>query len=365
MKTASRKYPLSITLDFMNKGKIQLGQTVLKQSDNQVRGNLVEIEGEQFYCIEHYDLMPDFFMSVVSDSDQWMFISSNGSLSAGRKDRNHAIFPYYTDDKIHDYYDLTGSKTVILVQKGGNDLLWQPFSKELATVYSIERKILKSIYGNKIIFRERNLDLELEFQYGWFTSDEFGFIKRSSLKNMGEEMVSIRILDGIRNILPAGVEYNFQNEYSNLLDGYKKSELNEETKLGLFMLSSIPVDKAEPSESLKATTVWSSGLAESKVLISDRQIAAFRSGAALRTETDIRASRGAYFLNAEISLPGQRARDWFFVCEADQSTADVANLNHFLSGVSNPAEIVSADIRRGTDRLVSFVANADGLQKTS
>jgi hypothetical protein len=154
----------------MNRAKIQLGQTVLKHSDNQVHGNLVEIDGEKFYCIENYDLMPDFFMTIVSDSDQWMFISSNGSLSAGRKDRDHAIFPYYTDDKIHDYYDLTGSKTIILVQKGGNTHLWQPFSKELAAVYSIERKLLKSIYGNKIIFQERNPDLELEFQYGWFTS---------------------------------------------------------------------------------------------------------------------------------------------------------------------------------------------------
>lgn len=348
----------------MIRAKIQMGQTVLKQSDNKVQGNLVEIDGEKFYCIEHYDLMPDFFMTIVSDSDQWMFISSNGSLSAGRKDRDHAIFPYYTDDKIHDYYDLTGSKTVILVQKGVNAFLWQPFSKELAAVYRIERKLLKSIYGNKIIFHERNLDLELEFRYGWFTSDDFGFVKKSSLLNFGDEPVKVGILDGIRNILPAGVDYNFQNEYSNLLDGYKKSELIEETKLGLFSLSSIPVDKAEPSESLKATTVWSYGLTESKVLISDKQIANFKAGAPLNTETDIRASRGAYFLNAEVSLPGKKEQGWFFVCEADQSTVDVANLNHFLSGGGNPAEIISADIIRGTDRLVSFVANADGLQKS-
>jgi hypothetical protein len=348
----------------MNRAKIQLGQTVLRQSDNQVQGNLVEIDGEKFYSIEHYDLMPDFFMTIVSDSDQWMFISSNGSLSAGRKDRDHAIFPYYTDDKIHDYYDRTGSKTVILVQKGGNTLLWQPFSKELAAVYSIERKLLKSIYGNKIIFQERNLDLGLEFRYGWYTSNDYGFVKKSALVNFGDELITVRILDGIRNILPAGVDYNFQNEYSNLLDGYKKSELIEKTKLGLFMLSSIPVDKAEPSESLKATTVWSTGLADSRVLISDRQIANFKSGAPLHTETDIRASRGAYFLNAEISLHGQKAQEWLFVCEANQSTADVANLNHFLSDGNNLVEIISADIKKGTDRLVSYVAYADGLQKS-
>lgn len=349
----------------MNRGIIQLGQTVLKQSDNQVQGNFLEIDGEEFYRIEHYDRMPDFFMTIVSDSDQWMFISSNGSLSAGRKDRDHAIFPYYTDDKIHDFYDLTGSKTVILVQRGANTFLWQPFSKELANVYRTERNLLKSIYGNKIIFQEKNLDLELEFQYGWFTSDKYGFVKKSRLANLSGEPVQASVLDGIRNILPSGVDYNFQNAYSNLLDGYKKSELIEETKLGLFMLSSIPVDKAEPSESLNATTVWSFGLTDSKVLISDKQLGNFKAGAPMQTETDIRASRGAYFLNADLVLHGKKAEEWLFVCEVDQSTLGVANLNHFLRIKNNFYELINADIKRGTDRLVSFVASADGLQKSS
>jgi len=349
----------------MKREKIQLGQTILKQSDNQVKGNFLEIDGEAFYRIEHFDRMPDFFMTIVSDSDQWMFISSNGSLSAGRKDRDHAIFPYYTDDKIHDYYDLTGSKTVILVQKGDNTFLWQPFSKELSNIYNTERNLLKSIYGNKIIFQERNLDLALEFQYGWYNSDKYGFVKKSRLVNLGEETVKAKLLDGIRNILPSGVDYNFQNEYSNLLDGYKKSELIEETKLGLFMLSSIPVDKAEPSESLNATTVWSFGLADSKVLISDKQLGSFKTGAPVQMETDIRASRGAYFLNADIALCGQEAQEWFIVCEVDQSTIGVANLNHFLQVENNLNDLISADIKKGTDKLVSFVASADGLQTSS
>ncbi len=348
----------------MNREKIHLGQTVLNQPDNKVQGDLVEIDGEKFYRIEHYDQMPDFFMTIVSDSDQWLFISSNGSLSAGRKDRDHALFPYYTDDKIHDYHDLTGSKTVILVQRGSQTFLWQPFSKELANIYQTDRILLKSIYGNKIIFQERNHDLGLEFQYGWYASDKYGFVKKSRLLNFWEEPVKAVVLDGIRNILPSGVDYNFQNEYSNLLDGYKKSELIEETKLGLFMLSSIPVDKAEPSEALNATTVWSFGLAESKVLISDKQLEKFKTGLPLKTETDIRASRGAYFLNSDIFLPGRKEHEWFFVCEVDQSTTDVANLNHLLGADNKFFELINADIKKGTDNLVSFVALADGLQKT-
>ncbi|MDZ7636470.1 MAG: hypothetical protein U5L72_19420 [Bacteroidales bacterium] len=141
------------------------------------------------------------------------------------------------------------------------------------------------------------------------------------------------MLDGIRNILPGGADYNFQNEYSNLLDGYKKNELVEETRLGLFMLSSIPVDKAEPSESLKTTTVWSYGTGVTAECLSPtNKLRSSSRDLPLQTENDIRASRGAYFINADIFLPGQKAEEWFFVCEVDQSTTDVANLQPLPGG---------------------------------
>ena len=49
-------------------------------------------------------------MSIVSPYNHWLFISSNGSLSAGRKDSNNALFPYYTDDKITELQEITGNK---------------------------------------------------------------------------------------------------------------------------------------------------------------------------------------------------------------------------------------------------------------
>ena len=77
-------------------------KTEINLSKPDVKGQFVEIENEKFYKISNCNQMPDFFMTIVSNSDHWMFISSNGSLSAGRKDRNNALFPYYTVDKIHD-----------------------------------------------------------------------------------------------------------------------------------------------------------------------------------------------------------------------------------------------------------------------
>ena len=37
----------------------------------------VEIDGQDYLCIPNVDQMPPFLMSVVSDSDFWLFVGSN------------------------------------------------------------------------------------------------------------------------------------------------------------------------------------------------------------------------------------------------------------------------------------------------
>jgi len=346
----------------MKKNNIYLGDTNLNNSWAEVEGKFVELHNEKFYKISNSDQMSDFFMSIVSDSDHWMFISSNGSLSAGRKDRDNALFPYYTVDKIHDYRDKTGSKTIVLVEKDEKTFLWKPFSNGLRSIYKIERNLYKSIYGNKVIFEEVNFDLGLSFQYGWSNSEKFGFVKTSQISNLIDKTVKFEILDGIENILPSGVDYDFQNEYSNLLDAYKKNELLEESGLGLYMLSSIPVDRAEPSESLKTSTVWSYGLEGSKILLSAKQVDFFKKGLPVETEIDIRAYKGAYFLNAELELGENESREWMIITELNQDSVAVANLNNFIKTEKHIADLIAEDIALGTANLIKIVADADGLQ---
>ena len=347
----------------MSQKTIYLGNAEVNCSSQKVKGEFVEIQNEKFYKISNYNRMPDFFMSIVSDSDHWMYISSNGSLSAGRKDRNNALFPYYTVDKIHDYRDLTGSKTCLLVGKDAKTFLWEPFTAESEKIYTIERNLYKSIYGNKIIFEEINLDLGIGFQYGWYNSEKFGFIKKSVLSNLNSETVTIDILDGIKNILPYGIDYDFQNTYSNLLDAYKKAELLEDTRLGLYLLSSIPIDRPEPSESLKATTVWSCGLNnDTMILISDVQVEDFKKGESVETETDIRARRGSYYTCQSFKLEKDAPGKWMIVAEINQGSGAVANLNLRLKNTGDIAKLVDADIDKGTINLKKIASKADGMQ---
>lgn len=347
----------------MNTESILLGGTPIRHHATEPEGQFVQIEHEKYYKISNVDGMPDFFMTIVSDSDHWMFISSNGSLSAGRINRDNALFPYYTVDKIHDYKGTTGSKTILLAVLNGRVYLWEPFTAESGKVYSVKRNLYKSIYGNKIIFEEVNADLGILFQYGWYSSEKYGFIKKSTIRNLNAEHVYINVLDGIRNILPGGVEYDFQNTYSSLLDAYKKAELIRDSRLGLYMLSSIPVDKAEPSESLTATTVWMAGCNhDARILISDRQLERFRNGLNVKDEADARATRGSYFLNMRLELSGLEHKEWMVVADINQDSRDVANLDLEIRTATDIENRVNNDIGRGTENLKRIVAMADGMQ---
>jgi hypothetical protein len=155
----------------------------------------------------------------------------------------------------------------------------------------------------------------------------------------------------------------FQNEYSNLLDAYKKNELLQESGLGLFMLSSIPVDRAEPSEALKSTSVWAYGLTDtSKILLSDQQLEKFKAGIQVETEIDVRAARGAYYIYSLFELEKGEKRNWGMCAEVNQDSSDIANLNRFLLTQKNLEQPINDDIQTGTNNLIKLVAKADGIQ---
>lgn len=350
----------------MTNQAIQVGKTPLQFSNpNSISGEFVERDGSTFYMIRNFDEMRPFFISVVSDSDHWLYISSKGGLSAGRVNPENALFPYYTDDKIHDSSELTGSKTLLLVTANGTTSLWEPFSDRYAGAYQITRNLYKNIAGNQLIFEEENHELGLVFSYGWYNSQKYGFIKKSRLVARGDKAVDVRILDGLQNLLPYGIGLKMQTERSNLLDAYKKNELLEAAGLGLYLLSSIPVDKAEPSESLKATTVWSTGMKAQSTLLCSRQVENFRKGHPLKTEIDIRAARGAYFVEGSYKLSPGDSQEWYFVAEVNQGPSEVVDLEEWIKSGEDLTKAINSDIALGSNKLEKIVASADGLQLSS
>ena len=343
---------------------IFIGKTSSAISQEFVAGEYVTLSGETYYKISNYDRMPPFFMSIVSDSDHWMFISSSGGLSAGRQNAESALFPYYTEDRIAENFENTGSKTLILPERDGNRYLWEPFSCRYAGVYRIHRNLYKNVLGNALVFEEVNEDLRITFRYSWRTSDRYGFVKTSSLINHGEAACQVELLDGVQNLLPYGVTSLTQGTFSVLLDAYKRSELDRESGLGMFTLSSKLTDLAEPSESLKATTVWHCGLTDAQYLLSSTQMEAFRQGSPLQEETDMRGCRGAFFVHAKCALDPAEEKAWQLVAELNQDGTQVAALRSEIRRNSRKelSARLEADIQKGSENLNAIVAQTDGLQ---
>jgi hypothetical protein len=342
---------------------VKVANAPLRPPAGRAEGALVCIDGERYYQITGVDQLPPFLATVASDADHFLFVSSTGALTAGRRHADLALFPYTTDDRLHDAAEVTGPKTILRVRSGEGVRLWEPFSTRHQGLYRVTRSLGKSVHGNKLRFEEVNHDLRLAFSYQWQTSARLGLVRRAELVNQGNQPAEVEVLDGVQNLLPPGIGKRLQQEMSTLGDAYKDSELDPALGLGIFRLSSIPVDAAEPSEALRATTIWSTGLRSRTFLLSSTQLDRFRSGFDVESETRNKGRRGAFFVRATLVLEPGDSHRFYLVADVDQDgAAVVATARRLRAGAGNTVAQIEEDVALGTSRLVDLVAGADGLE---
>ncbi|MGI9519970.1 MAG: hypothetical protein ACR2NP_23145 [Pirellulaceae bacterium] len=336
----------------------------LHQSAAAGNGGFVELDGQRFYRIQDSHLMPEFFMSLISSSDHWMFVSSRGALTAGRRNADSALFPYYSADKLSDTRGSTGPLSVVRVDRGDGTppVSWQPFAADSGFHSTCRQNLYKSELGNKLRFEEIHEELGLAFRYQWTFGDRFGFIRTTTVHNIGGATSDLNVLDGLQNLLPYGIEQNFQLRFSNLADAYKKSELIESVPMGIYYLSSIPTDRAEPSEGLRCTAVWQTGSKPRSILLSTRQLSRFGQTGEVETETDVRGSRGAWLTQIPVKLEAGQSTSWTSIATLNQDQTDVANLQDLFVNHDDPQQLVEEDIRACEQRLLRIVSRADGRQ---
>lgn len=343
-----------------------LGQTPYIRNEASVNGSFIERNGARYYRIAHVDQMPPFFISLVSHAEHWMFIASNGGLTAGREKEDHAVFPYYTDDKIIQSAAYTGPLSVFRVEKAGKTYLWTPFSDRYKGVYPIERHLCKSVWGNELIFEEYNPVLGLRFTYSWRFSASYGFVRSCELRNESSEKLSVELLDGLQNILPYGIDANLQNIRSNLANAYKRSELHSASKLAVYALSAIIVDRAVPAEALKASIAWSSGLSDAQVLLSSDQLETFTSGGSVVGEADKKGVAGAYLLHTTRHLDAGDQANWQICVDGHKTQPQIVDLIDAL--MHKPEDLMASlaqELAEDRQALKRIVAKADGLQCTA
>ena len=326
-----------------------------------VAGDFVDLEGERYYRIAQYDALPPFFMTIVSAFDHWLFVSSTGGLSAGRVDVERALFPYAPVDRIHDAAGTSGGFSTLLVTRRGRTALWEPFSPDGRLVHRLSRHLYKSTTGHRLCFEEINHDLGLTFRTEWTTSDRFGFLKRSTLLNDVRDTVGVRVLDGLRNLIPAGVPRRLQESMSCLTDAYKLAELVPQTPMAVYAITAAILDQAVAMESLLAAVAWSDGLPDPVVILTERQVAAFRRGEVPVSQESARGVRGLYGVCSGFALESGEVRHWLIAADQGLDQVAVTRLGALLREGRAGAE-AQVDAEAGARRLRAIVGSADGLQ---
>ncbi len=338
-------------------------QAVSERRSKAPTGEFTDFMGEPFYKISNHDGMSAFFMTIASASDVWNYVWSNGGLTAGRINADHALFPYYTADKVSDGRTITGPAVAIRGKGEGGTWLWEPFAERGRDSWKLERNVYKNSNGSKLYFEERNLDLGLAYRYGWTSSDRFGLVRPVTVVNEAGRTTEIEILDGCRNILPACVSAALQNDNSVLLDAYKKTDIDPASSLAIFSVSSIVTDKAEPSEGLLANVGWFS--CEGDVYLDPLALEAFRLGDPLPDTAVLKGLRPSLFVRRDLSLAPGAAETWYQVLDTDYDAARMVSLANRLADRKALTKEIIADVEEGNRLLDSYIAAADGIQDTA
>lgn len=334
-------------------------------ADAVAANGFVTLDGEPYARITAVDALPPFLMNIPTDTDLWMFVASNGGLTAGRRDADGALFPYETVDKLYDAPHHTGPVTLVLWRRGGGaPRLWEPLSPADGAGRAIERSLAKSTVGHRVVFEEIDHEAQLTFRYRWAGSDETGWVRTAALTNIGREAVTVRLLDGLRNVLPSGVPLRLYQQSSCLVDAYKRADVDAATRLGIFSLTARISDRPEPAEALQATTVWCHGLPGAPVALSADAIHDFRRGRAVRAERVQTGRRGHYLVAATLTIEPGESVEWHLAADVERSHVQVAALRARLAEADGVGAWIEDSLRRAGDGLRRIVGSADGLQLT-
>lgn len=315
--------------------------------------------------IKNYERMPPFLMSLVSRDDLWTYVSSRGSLSAGRGSEDNIIFPYLTVDKIHDAYGTTGPRTLIRIKEASDATLWEPFAPHaLDSAYS-SRVLSKTALSNDILFVEHSSNESLIFSYRWQPAGRFGLARSVRIENQGTLPKRLSILDGVMNIMPPKIDARLQATRSTLVDAYKQSELLSDSRMAVFSTASGITDRPFPVENLYTNVAWSSGLKEATVTLA-HDAAESMKGRKMPRKCDLsRGQRGSYWLHADIELAPGESREWLMVLDCELDAAELtARCSELDSDPENGKAVIQAAISKNDRDLQALMARADARQST-
>ena len=160
-----------------------------------------------------------------------------------------------------------------------------------------------------------------------------------------------------------------------LLDAYKKTDLDSESNLAIFAVSSIVTDKAEPSEGLFANTCWFS--TDDSILLAPDAAEQFAEKGCVESVSVVKGKRPAAYICKPLSLSGANSSSlsgsngqsstasWYQVFDTRLDAGKITALKKELADRTALTAALKADIEEGKKLMESYIAEADGCQESA
>ena len=145
----------------------------------------------------------------------WVFYVNRGQCIAsfGLQDKNHPIMPFTPANKAYESTPISGFRTFIKV----NQEYYEPFHIESSYEHTM------TINHSSFSITEKNdaLGLEVSIDYYGLPNEPIaGLVRKVQVKNTSSKPQDIELLDGISEILSAGIQNGAYKSISNLLSSW-------------------------------------------------------------------------------------------------------------------------------------------------
>jgi len=175
----------------------------------------------------------------------WVFYVNRGQAitSFGIESKDHPIVEFQPANKAYRDTSITGFRTFIKFQRGGQVQIYEPFSPW----ETVETQRQMFIGMNELELQENNslYGLQTNASYFILPGENFAALVRTlTLKNTGRETLQLEILDGLPAIIPYGANNFFLKELSRTIEAWMEV-FNLEHNLPFYRVRASIEDKPE------------------------------------------------------------------------------------------------------------------------
>jgi hypothetical protein len=175
----------------------------------------------------------------------WVFYANRGQCIAsfGVDNKNSAMLEFQPANKAYALTPSHGFRTFLKLEGADGPVLYEPF--QITAAKGVLQRL--SVRTAEIEIEETCAELALRIRVVYFTlpgEDLPALVRQVTLENCGSAAIDVRVLDGLPQIVPFGLEDRLLKQMSRTMEAFAEIRHVEEN-LPFFKLKVEPSDKPE------------------------------------------------------------------------------------------------------------------------